>query len=171
MAKKNTKKKKIIIVSIIGVLILAIAAGSFMSKKEKPIVVSVEPITRQEIVHKVAGSGRIEPERNVELSANISALIMEISVNEGDSVMVGQPLIYLDRTRYEASAEQASSRLKSARANLAKISAIKDREDRLFEEKLISSQELEAANASFQAAEAEVLTSQAFLKSAMDDLS
>ena len=171
MAKKNTKKKKIIIVSIIGVLILAIAAGSFMSKKEKPIVVSVEPITRQEIVHKVAGSGRIEPERNVELSANISALIMEISVNEGDSVMVGQPLIYLDRTRYEAAAEQASSRLKSARANLAKISAIKDREDRLFEEKLISSQELEAASASFQAAEAEVLTSQAFLKSAMDDLS
>ncbi len=156
MAKKNRKKKKIIIFSIIGVAILGIAGGSFLSKGEKPIAVTVESVERQEIIHKVTGSGRIEPERNIELSANISALIMEIAVNEGDSVMVGQPLISLDRTRYEAAAEQASSRLKSARANLAKISAIKDREERLFEEKLISSQELEAASASFQAAEAEV---------------
>ena len=171
MAKKNRKKKKIIIFSIIGVAILGIAGGSFLSKGEKPIAVTVESVERQEIIHKVTGSGRIEPERNIELSANISALIMEIAVNEGDSVMVGQPLISLDRTRYEAAAEQASSRLKSARANLAKISAIKDREERLFEEKLISSQELEAASASFQAAEAEVSTSRAALKSAMDDLS
>ncbi|MBH31109.1 MAG: hypothetical protein CMG71_03855 [Candidatus Marinimicrobia bacterium] len=171
MAKKKRDKKKLIIFSIIGLVVLGIAGRSFMSRGEKPIAVSVEVVTRQEIVHKVTGSGRIEPERNVELSANISALIMEISVNEGDSVMVGQPLIYLDRTRYEAATEQASSRLKSAKANLAKVTAIKQREDRLFEEKLISSQELEAASASFQAAEAEVLTSQAFLKSAMDDLS
>ena len=104
MAKKNRKKKKIIIFSIIGVAILGIAGGSFLSKGEKPIAVTVESVERQEIIHKVTGSGRIEPERNIELSANISALIMEIAVNEGDSVMVGQPLISLDRTRYEASA-------------------------------------------------------------------
>ncbi|MEE2876813.1 MAG: efflux RND transporter periplasmic adaptor subunit [Candidatus Neomarinimicrobiota bacterium] len=171
MAKKNGKKKKIIIFSIIGVVILGIAGSFFMSKGEKLIVVTVETVTRQEIIQKVTGSGRIEPERTVELSANISALIMGISVEEGDSVMVGQQLISLDRTRTEAATEQASSRLKSARANLAKIRAIKNREERLFEEKLISSQELEAVSASFQAAEAEVLTSQAALKSAMDDLS
>ncbi len=171
MAKKNRNKKKIIILLIIGVVVIGIVGRSFMSRVEKPIAISVESVTKQEIVQKVTGSGRIEPERNIELSANISALIMEIAVDEGDSVMVGQPLISLDRTRYEASAEQASSRLKSARANLAKVSAIKKREDRLFEEKLISSQELEAASASFQAAEAEVLTSKAALKSAMDDLS
>ena len=95
---------------------------------------------------------------------------MEISVEEGDSIMIGQPLISLDRTRYEAAAEQVSSRLKSAKANLTKMTAIKDREDKLFEEKLISSQQLESANASLQAAESEVLTYQAALKSAMDDL-
>ena len=142
----------------------------YFSSNEEPISVTIEPVSRQIIIHKVTGSGRIEPAKKVELSANISALIMEISVEEGDSIMIGQPLISLDRTRYEAAAEQVSSRLKSAKANLTKMTAIKDREDKLFEEKLISSQQLESANASLQAAESEVLTSQAALKSAMDDL-
>ena len=170
MAKKNKGKKKIIIISIIIVVLVAIGGAWYFSSDEEPISVTIEPVSRQTIIHKVTGSGRIEPAKKVELSANISALIMEISVEEGDSIMIGQPLISLDRTRYEAAAEQVSSRLKSAKANLTKMTAIKDREDKLFEEKLISSQQLESANASLQAAESEVLTSQAALKSAMDDL-
>ncbi|MBF88081.1 MAG: hypothetical protein CMG75_00195 [Candidatus Marinimicrobia bacterium] len=170
MAKKNKGKKKIIIISIIFVVLTTIGGAWYFSSGEEPISVTVEPVSRQIIIHKVTGSGRIEPAKKVELSANISALIMEISVEEGDSIMIGQPLIYLDRTRYEAAAEQVSSRLKSAKANLTKMKAIKEREDKLFEEKLISSQQLESANASLQAAESEVLTSQAALKSAMDDL-
>ena len=170
MAKKNKGKKKIIIISIIFVVLSTIGGAWYFSSGEEPISVTVEPVSRQIIIHKVTGSGRIEPAKKVELSANISALIMEISVGEGDSIMIGQPLISLDRTRYEAAAEQVSSRLKSAKANLTKMKAIKEREDKLFEEKLISSQQLESANASLQAAESEVLTSQAALKSAMDDL-
>ena len=170
MAKKNKVKKKIIIISIIFVVLSTIGGAWYFSSGEEPISVTVEPVSRQIIIHKVTGSGRIEPAKKVELSANISALIMEISVEEGDSIMIGQPLISLDRTRYEAAAEQVSSRLKSAKANLTKMKAIKEREDKLFEEKLISSQQLESANASLQAAESEVLTSQAALKSAMDDL-
>ena len=170
MAKKNKGKKKIIIISIIIVVLATIGGVWYFSSNEEPISVTIEPVSRQIIIHKVTGSGRIEPAKKVELSANISALIMEISVEEGDSIMIGQPLISLDRTRYEAAAEQVSSRLKSAKANLTKMTAIKDREDKLFEEKLISSQQLESANASLQAAESEVLTSQAALKSAMDDL-
>lgn len=170
MAKKNKGKKKIIIISIIIVVLVAIGGAWYFSSDEEPISVTIEPVSRQTIIHKVTGSGRIEPAKKVELSANISALIMEISVEEGDSIMIGQLLISLDRTRYEAAAEQVSSRLKSAKANLTKMTAIKDREDKLFEEKLISSQQLESANASLQAAESEVLTSQAALKSAMDDL-
>tara|TARA_B100000029_G_C17609750_1_gene969081 strand:- start:6438 stop:7781 length:1344 start_codon:yes stop_codon:yes gene_type:complete len=170
MAKKNKGKKKIIIISIIFVVLSTIGGAWYFSSGEEPISVTVEPVSRQIIIHKVTGSGRIEPAKKVELSANISALIMEISVEEGDSIMIGQPLISLDRTRYEAAAEQVSSRLKSAKANLTKMKAIKEREDKLFEEKLISSQQLESANASLQAAESEVLTSQAALKSAMDDL-
>ena len=170
MAKKNKGKKKIIIISIIIVVLATIGGVWYFSSNEEPISVTIEPVSRQIIIHKVTGSGRIEPAKKVELSANISALIMEISVEEGDSIMIGQPLISLDRTRYEAAAEQVSSRLKSAKANLTKMTAIKDREDKLFEEKLFSSQQLESANASLQAAESEVLTSQAALKSAMDDL-
>ena len=85
MAKKNKGKKKIIIISIIIVVLVAIGGAWYFSSDEEPISVTIEPVSRQTIIHKVTGSGRIEPAKKVELSANISALIMEISVEEGDS--------------------------------------------------------------------------------------
>ena len=80
----------------------------------------VIPIEAKTIVQKISASGTIQPEKSIDISANISALIMRIFVDDGDSVMMGQNLISLDKTRYEAFAEQAASRLRSAEANLEK---------------------------------------------------
>lgn len=169
MTKK--KKRKIIILSVIGILVIVGVVGTVITSGVRPIEVTTEAVAKQDIVHKVTASGTIQPEKQVDISANISALIMEISVEEGDSVMVGQHLISLDRTRPEAAAEQAHSRLKSGEANLVKATAMKNRAEKLFSEQLISSQELESTTATFQLAESEVELAKAALKSAMDDLS
>ncbi|HIO55941.1 MAG TPA: efflux RND transporter periplasmic adaptor subunit, partial [Candidatus Marinimicrobia bacterium] len=171
--KKNKKNKKrnIIIISVLVLIVAGISLKFVFSSGVKPVEVTVETVAKREIVHKVTASGKILPEKQVEISANISALIMEISVEEGDSVMMGQHLISLDRMRYEAASEQAHSRLKSAEANLVKNTAMRDRAEKLFSEQLISSQEIESSTASFQLAESEVEMTRASLKSAMDDLS
>ena len=168
---KGNKKRNIIVISILVLIVAGIFLKFVFSSGVKPVEVTVEPVAKREIVHKVTASGKIQPEKQVEISANISALIMEISVDEGDSVMMGQHLISLDRMRYEAASEQALSRLKSAEANLVKNTAMRDRAEKLFSEQLISSQEIESSTASFQLAESDVEMTRASLKSAMDDLS
>ncbi|MEE9166354.1 MAG: efflux RND transporter periplasmic adaptor subunit [Candidatus Neomarinimicrobiota bacterium] len=175
MAKKKAKKKKkrrnIILISGAVVIVAVIVLVKVLRSDVQPIEVQREKVRRQKIVHKVTASGTIQPERQVDISANLSSLIMEIMVEEGDSVMLGQLLISLDKTRYEASAEQVLSRLKSAEANLVKSTALKDRAEKLYSEQLVSSQEFESATAQFQLAESEVELAKAALKSAMDDLS
>ena len=169
--KKNKKRRNIIIAVVVAVVILAVVGFKIARSGVEPIEVQTESVKRQKIVHKVTASGTIQPERQVDISANISALIMEIMVEEGDSVLIGQHLISLDRTRYEAAAEQTQSRLKSAQATLVKATATKERDEKLFSQQLISNQQLEASTAQFQLAESDVELSRAALKSSLDDLS
>ena len=96
---------------------------------------------------------------------------MEISGEEGDDVVVGQDLISLDRTIYEASVEEVQSRLKSAKATLVGAKAQKERAEKLYADKHISSENLESVIARFQKAESSVEMSKANLKTAMDNLS
>lgn len=173
MAKKKKKKRrrKIILISLAVVAVVATVMVKVLGSGVEPVEVQTEKVKRQTIIHKVTASGTIQPERQVDISANLSALIMDIMVEEGDSVRVGQLLISLDRTRYEASVEQAHSRLKSAEAKLVKSTALKTRTEKLFADQLVSSQELESSTAQFQLDESEVELSKAALRTAMDDLS
>ena len=127
MAKKN--RRRLIIIGLIIILIIGGFIYRNSSKEDKPIEVFVIPIEAKTIVQKISASGTIQPEKSIDISANISALIMRIFVDDGDSVMMGQNLISLDKTRYEAFAEQAASRLRSAEANLEKTKSLKDREE------------------------------------------
>ena len=169
MAKKN--RRRLIIIGLIIILIIGGFIYRNSSKEDKPIEVFVVPIEAKTIVQKISASGTIQPEKSIDISANISALIMRIFVDDGDSVMMGQNLISLDKTRYEAFAEQAASRLRSAEANLEKTKSLKDREEKLFDQQLISSQALESTRASYESAESEVFSAKAALRSALDEVS
>lgn len=169
MAKKN--RRRLIIIGLVIILIIGGFIYRKSSKEDKPIEVFVTPIEAKTIVQKISASGTIQPEKSIDISANISALIMRIFVDDGDSVMMGQNLISLDKTRYEAFAEQAASRLRSAEANLEKTKSLKDREEKLFDQQLISSQALESTRASYESAESEVFSAKAALRSALDEVS
>ncbi|MBC8175477.1 MAG: efflux RND transporter periplasmic adaptor subunit [Candidatus Marinimicrobia bacterium] len=173
MAKKKRKKirKRIIISTIVLVIIVVVVVIVVKKSRVQPIEVQTEKVQHREIIHKVAASGTIQSEKEVEISAYNSALIMEITLEEGDDVVVGQHLISLDRTRYEASVEEVQSRLKSAEAALVEAKAQKERAEKLYTDKHISSENLESVIARFQQAESSVEMSKANLKTAMDNLS
>ncbi|MFQ6615705.1 MAG: efflux RND transporter periplasmic adaptor subunit [Fidelibacterota bacterium] len=168
---KSKKRRNILIVGAVLVVAGILVWLKTVRSGVEPIEVETARVHRQTVVHKVTSSGTIQPQREVDISANISALIMDILVEEGDSVRVGQHLISLDRTRYEAAVDQAHSRLKAAEASLVKAQALKERAEKLYDQALISSQELESSTAQFQMAESEVELAGAALKSAMDELS
>jgi HlyD family secretion protein len=168
-SKKN-KKKLWIIIGVVTILIILVA-GNLLKSDIEAISVDTEKVKRQTIVHKVNGSGVIQPEIEVKISATISAWITDITVEEGDYVTKGQHLISLDEKQVRAIYNQARSNVKSARASLKKEKAQKERTESLFANDLVSKQELEAAEARFELAESQLEQAQAGLSSQEDQLS
>lgn len=171
MAKKKKNKKKLWLIIGGVVVLVALIAGNLLKSDTEAISVDTEKVKRQTVVHKVNGSGIIQPEVEVKISATLSAWITDITVEEGDYVTKGQHIISLDEKKYRASYNQTRSSVKSARASLKEVKAIKERTESLFANNLVSKQELESAEARFELAESQLEQAQAVLSSVSDDLS
>ena len=166
----STKWKIFIAAGVI--LILAIFVVINIKRSTGPTIkVQMEKVKRGNITQVISGSGRVQPELKVNISANVSAKIIKLHVKEGDQVKKGQVLVELDRTRYEAAADRAKSNLKSAEASSKKASSEYRRFRDLYDKNLCSLAELESAEASLLLAESNVEQARASLKEAEDDLS
>ncbi|MEE3204485.1 MAG: efflux RND transporter periplasmic adaptor subunit [Candidatus Neomarinimicrobiota bacterium] len=167
---KILKNKKV----WIPLLILAIVATGFIISRNnavEEIIVETEKVQRRNIVHKVNASGKIQPEEEVQITSTITGWITEITVAEGDTVQPGQHLISIDEKQYRPRYNQALSQVKSSEANMRKVQSQMDRTKTLFSQNLISKQELEQLEASYQIALSQAEQARANLLSAEDELS
>ena len=167
---KKLKQKKIWIPLL--VIILGGTGYWIMNLSEDgEISVQAEEVIRRDIIHKVNANGKIQPEEEVQISSTITAWITSITVAEGDTVQPGQLLISMDEKQYRAAYNQTLSGVKSAEANLKQVKAQKERTESLYEKNLISKQELEQIEASFELASSQVDQAQSSLLSREDELS
>lgn len=182
---KNTKILKILIIVVIVLLILAIAgkkAGWF--GKAATVKVAVEYAERRVITETITANGKIQPEKEVKITPDVSGEIVELTVNEGDQVTKGQlllrikPDIYISqRDRSIAAINSAHARLSQAEAQFIQSELSFNRIKQLYEEQTISKSEYEQAEASYNVAKAEVdaakfavVSSEASLKEANENL-
>ena len=82
-----------------------------------PVVRTATP-QRGDLVEVVQAPGAIEPETNVELSARITARIIELPFKEGEEVHAGDVVIRLDASDYESSLKAAEARRAAEAASL-----------------------------------------------------
>lgn len=157
----------VVVVAIIGVFIII----NLKKSKGGEIPVQLEKVKRADITQVVSASGKVQPELEVKISANISAEIVGFYVKEGDEVQKGQLLIRLDSTKYRAAVERARSNKKSREANLLKANSDYKRTSDLYNQKLTSQADLETAEANLKLAESQLEQAEADLKQAIDDLS
>lgn len=103
-------------------LVVAVAAALAMrSRGGKDLEVQTAHASRQKIVQKVNGTGKIQPKVQVKISADVSARITKLAVKEGQWVEKGALLVELERTRYLAAVQSAEASVRSARANAALV--------------------------------------------------
>jgi HlyD family secretion protein len=142
-----------------GVAFAAIIGGitAFTGNKEELQEVQTAMVERQKIVQMVNATGRIQPKTQVKISADVSAKIMLLAVEEGDWVEEGQFLIELDRERYIASVESAEASVRSAqgnarlvRENVNKTEKEFSRSRDLFERNLESQAVLDTVQAAYR---------------------
>src|SRR5438874_13472696 len=81
-----------------GIVIMAVAAvvASFYFKKDKGVLVAAEAIKRHDLEGIVSASGKIQPKRLVNISADTPGRVVNLAVNEGDRINKGQFLLQID---------------------------------------------------------------------------
>src|SRR5689334_25284701 len=118
------KKLIWIIVSLVAIIVLFVSLkkGGVIGKEEG-IKVSVEKVTKHTIVETVTASGKIYPEVEVKVSPDISGEIVELDVQEGDSVKKGQVLAKIYADIYSTTRDQAAAQVNQQEAVTASSSA------------------------------------------------
>lgn len=174
---KNLNRKRLFIGIGAGaaIVIIVLANLSFTKTTDGPDVgppvdVQVENVRRMSVEQTVTAAGTIQPVIETEISSNVSAQIIAILVEEGDEVQVGDTLVILDRLRYEAAYERSRSALRSATAREKQVRSERARGRQLFEKNLISLQEMEALEASYEMALSQKEQAEASLDQVQDDL-
>jgi len=174
--------KKLLWVIIILVVIIAVVIGlkkAGVIGKEEGIKVSSEKIIERTVIETVNASGKVYPEIEVKVSPDISGEIVELNVNEGDSVKKGQILarIYADiyltqRDQVVAGVNQSKAQLSNSTASLVGLKAtldnaklIYDRQKKLLTDKVISRSEFEQADQNYRNADANYNAAKEGLKS------
>jgi len=182
---KKQNKKKIIVLSVLGVLILSVVVLAILgTKKEEVIIVQTELVKKRNITQIVTATGKIDPEFKVVITPEVSGEIVYLPVKEGQRVRKGDILLKIKQDQYIAQRDRAIANLSSARASLSiqriqlqKIESDYNRTKELFSKGLSSEAELEAikaqyetAKAQVQSAESVVLQMEAAVKEASENL-
>jgi HlyD family secretion protein len=149
-----SRKARIVAVAAGVTIIGAVVAGSVIRDRRSKVTVQTQKAGRQDLVSVVSASGEVKPKKFVNISANVSGRITNLYVREGDAVRKDQVLARIDSTRFEAGERQSEAALQAARADLQRADADLEnsrlsfeRMKRMKEEKLISQQEYDQADA------------------------
>ena len=168
MAKKNNTLKYVLIGA--GVLVVIAVAGNKLGwfGKSEVIQVAVDKVTKRNITETVSASGKVQPEVEVKLSAEVSGEVVELHVKEGDVVKRGQLLCKVrpdvlqsgyDRAVASLNSQRASlassqQQFKQVQANFANTEAKFKRNQELYTKKVISAAEFDAVKAEYEGAKA-----------------
>jgi len=161
---KNNKILKILLPIVVLLLIFAVIgkkAGWF--GKALTVKVAVENAEKRVIVETITANGKIQPEKEVKISPDVSGEIVELTIKEGDHVEKGQLLLRIKPDTYVSQRDRSMAAISSARARLAQSEAqftqaelSFNRSKQLFEEQTVSKSDFEQAQASYTVAKAEV---------------
>jgi HlyD family secretion protein len=183
MAKLN-KRRKIIIFSVIGLVLVVLVLVAIFKKREPVITVQTEKVARHSLTNIVIANGKIQSVVQVTISPEVSGEIIELPVKEGQLVKKGDLLVKINPDIYVAALNQAKAGYESslatkasAEANLEKAQADYDRNQELFNQKLLSASDFigfksarDMAKAQLDSADDQVNVAKALVDSAHDSL-
>ncbi len=158
-----SKRNKVLLGGGGAVLLIILVMVSASAKREKGTEVRFEQVGRRDLVAAVTASGKIQPKKKVDISADITGRITRIAVREGDLVQKGQFLLQIDPMIYQANMQRAQAAMSSAEAGAVQARANRDQSQRSLQRtkelreqnpNLISQEQLEQAQTAYDIAEA-----------------
>ena len=163
-------RTKIVITVLVVVIAAAVVAANVYYRRDRGIQVATEAIRSRDLEAIVSASGKIQPKRQVNISANTMGKVTRLAVEEGQRVKAGQFLLEIDPRslagqleRGEASIAAAQSSLlsgrtavESANINLDLAKTNLKRQQDLWKDGLTTKESLERAQNDVAAREADL---------------
>ncbi len=115
------KGKNILIAAAVIVALGAIVAANLYYKKDTGPSVTVESIKKRDLEAIVSASGKIQPKRLVNISADTSGRVVDLAVNEGDRIKKGQFLLQIDPKSLRTRVDSGTASLEAAEGSLAQM--------------------------------------------------
>jgi HlyD family secretion protein len=163
-------RKKVIISVVVVLLGAAVVAANLYYKRDTGVTVNAEAIRARDLEALVSASGKVEPKRSVNISANQMGRVTRLAVEEGERVKTGQFLLEIDPRQLEGQLQRgvagvaaAESRLRQSRTSVeqARVTLslarqnLKRQQD-LWKEGLNTREQLERAENDVELREAEL---------------
>ncbi|MDI6742509.1 MAG: efflux RND transporter periplasmic adaptor subunit [Smithella sp.] len=161
-------KKKIIILSIITVVIIATGLFFYLRGNGNSMAYKTEQVSRGEIKSIVTATGTVNAVTTVSVGTQISGTIKTLFVDYNSQVKKGQLLAQIDPSTVQAQVDQARANVWSAKANMEKAAVATldarrtyQRSKELFDQNFIAKSDLDTAETNVHSAEAQQKVTQA----------
>src|SRR5471032_2062187 len=152
-------RKNVLIAIAVILLAGAVVGANLYFKKDKGLAVTTDAIKTRDLEAIVSASGKIQPKRLVNISADTMGRVVNLAVNEGDRIRKGQFLLQIDpkslSTRVDSgnaslqaniqTIDQMRQSIETARAQLVQSQQTLARQQDLWKQQLTTRESLEKA--------------------------
>lgn len=141
----NFRKNKKLWMILGAIVVVAIIVGNVVTSGEKTTKVKTELVEIIDITEEVSASGYVQPQTKVNITAEVTAEIINIPVVDGQQIFKGDLLVLLDTVQLQKDVDQSryslnetNSRMEGARALFKQAEEEYERQKQLFERDLTS---------------------------------
>ena len=184
MAKQKQKSNKVIywLIGAVVVLLILIVIGKSAGwiGKPKELEVEIAKAKKVTIIEKVSASGTVQPVTEVKIAPEVSGEIIDLLIEEGDSVKKGEILVKIRPDTWESQLERAEASLSQQRANLeqsksnllrtqatfTRAKAEYQRQETLWKQQVISEADWQLAKQNFEVAKNDVASAEQAVEAA-----
>ena len=165
-----TTRRKVIVGLAVVAVGAAVVYANFRFRRVEGKEVTVEAVRHRDLTAAVSASGKIEPKRSVNISADVMGRVTQLAVEEGQIVRQGQLLLQIDPRNLESALlrgeaglaaaqsqlEQMRAGIVTARENLALARQTLQRQEDLWSQQLTTRESLDKAQTEVKVREADL---------------
>lgn len=161
---KKTKKFWLLLIALI--VILAVAAYLWSRETNSKVTYRTEKVDRGEIVISISATGTLNALTTVLVGSEVSGTIAKLYADFNSVVKEGDLLAQLDPTFLQASVDEQEANMERAQAQVNESVRNYDRTKQLFEKKMVSQADMDAAMTNLETTRASLKQAAATLQRA-----
>jgi HlyD family secretion protein len=111
-------RKNVLITLAIVLIGAGVAAANLYYRRDKGLTVTTDTIKTRDLEAVVSASGKIQPKRLVNISADTPGRVVDLAVNEGDRIKKGQFLLQIDPRSLRTRVDSGTASMQAAQMSL-----------------------------------------------------